>query len=175
MYCKIFDVSITYKRGDNYMEIKKINENKEHFMDLLLLGDEQESMVEKYLHRGELFALYDNDLKTVAVVTRENEEVYEIKNIATYEKYQRKGYGSSMLEYIIEEYKSKCSLLLLGTGEIETILSYYKKFGFTYSHTIKNFFTENYDHEMFENGIQLRDMIYLKIDFRNEYEKSQVE
>ena len=61
------------------MEIKKILENKEDFMDLLLLGDEQEEMVKKYLYRGELFALYDKDLKTVVVITNENKNTYEIK------------------------------------------------------------------------------------------------
>ena len=67
------------------MEIIKVMDNKEKFMDLLLLGDEQESMVKKYLYRGELFALFDDDLKTVSVVTQDNGEIYEIKNIATYE------------------------------------------------------------------------------------------
>jgi len=32
-----------------FMEIKRIIENKDDFMDLLLLGDEQENMVKKYL------------------------------------------------------------------------------------------------------------------------------
>lgn len=150
------------------MEIKTINENKEEFMDLLLLGDEQENMVKKYLNRGELYALYDNDLKTVCVVTQESENIYEIKNIATYEKYQGKGYGSYMIKYIIEKYKGKCSQLLVGTGEDDKILSFYKSFGFIYSHTVKDFFINNYDHEIFENGKQLKDMIYLKIDFVNE-------
>jgi len=147
------------------MDIKKIEKNKDGFMDLLLLGDEQESMINKYLDRGELFALYDDDLKTVSVVTKENEKVYEIKNIATYEKYQRKGYGSLMIKHIIENYGDKGNLLLIGTGENEKTLSFYKSFGFVYSHIIKNFFTDNYDHDMYENGIQLRDMIYLKLEF----------
>ena len=147
------------------MEIKTIKHNKEDYMDLLLLGDEDESMIKKYLEKGELFALYDNDLKTVAVVTQEKEEVFEIKNIATYEKYQRNGYGSSMIKHIIENYKNKCKLLLVGTGEDDKILAFYGKFGFVYSHRIKNFFIDNYNHAMFENGKQLRDMIYLKIEF----------
>ncbi|MFR9152056.1 MAG: GNAT family N-acetyltransferase, partial [Hungatella sp.] len=42
------------------MEIKRIEENKKQFMDLLLLADEQESMIDKYLERGDLFALYDD-------------------------------------------------------------------------------------------------------------------
>ena len=39
------------------MGIKIIKENKKSFLDLLLLADEQESMIEKYLERGEMFAL----------------------------------------------------------------------------------------------------------------------
>jgi len=147
------------------MEIKKAIENKDDFMDLLLLGDEQENMIKKYLYRGELFALYDDNLKTVCVVTKEEDETYEIKNLATYEKYHGRGYGTYMLKYIIEEYKNKCKKLFLGTGENEKILSYYRKFGFVYSHTVKNFFVDNYDHEMFEDGKQLVDMIYLKLEY----------
>jgi len=147
------------------VEINAITQNKEKFMDLLLLGDEQESMIKKYLYRGELFALYDGDLKTVSVVTKEDKNIYEIKNIATYEKYQGKGYGKIMVKYIIEKYKDKCKILLVGTGESEKTISFYKNCGFVYSHTVKDFFVNNYDHEIFEEGKQLRDMIYLKIEF----------
>ena len=147
------------------MEIVKIKDNKENFMDLLLLADEQEAMIKKYLYTGELYALFDVDLKTVSVVTQEEDDTYEIKNIATYKKYQRMGYGSKMLEHIIGIYGEKCKTLLIGTGDNDRILSYYKKFGFIYSHKIENFFIDNYDHIMIEDGKQLKDMIYLKIDF----------
>ena len=150
------------------VEINEIIQNKEKFMDLLLLGDEQESMIKKYLYIGELFALYDGDLKTVSIVTKEDENTYEIKNIATYEKYQGKGYGKIMVKYIIEKYKDKCKILLVGTGESERIISFYKNCGFVYSHTVKDFFVNNYAHEMFEEGKQLIDMIYLKIEFIND-------
>jgi len=43
-------------------------------------------------------------------------------------------------------------------------LAFYRKFGFEPSHRIKNFFIDNYDHLMFEEGVQLVDMIYLKKD-----------
>jgi len=147
------------------MKIVQITDNKKQYMDLLLIADEQENMIEKYLGRGDLFALYDDDLKTVAVVTKENNDTYEIKNIATYEKYRGNGYGGSMIKYIIQHYKNQCKVLIVGTGEDEKILSFYKKLGFTYSHTVKDFFIDNYDHEMFENGVQLRDMVYLKMGF----------
>jgi len=147
------------------IEIKEITQNKEKYMDLLLLGDEQENMIKKYLYRGELFALYDGDLKTVSVVTQEKENIYEIKNIATYEKYQGNGYGKSMIKYIIEKYKNKCNILLVGTGDNNKTISFYKNCGFKYSHTVKDFFINNYDHEIFEDGKHLKDMIYLKIEF----------
>lgn len=150
------------------MEIKKIIADKEQFMDLLLLADEQESMINKYLERGELFALYDTDLKTVCVVTHEDKNTCEIKNIATYEKEQGKGYGGFMMKYIIEYCKDKCETLLVGTGDNDEILSFYRKFGFVYSHTVTDFFVDNYDHEMFENGKQLRDMIYLKMNLSDQ-------
>ena len=44
-------------------------------------------MIDKYLERGELFALYDNELRSVCVVTRESSDTCELKNIATYEKW----------------------------------------------------------------------------------------
>jgi GNAT superfamily N-acetyltransferase len=146
------------------MEIRKITDNREKFMDLLLLGDEQEEMINKYLYTGELFALYDDDLKTVSVLTKENDTVYEIKNLATYEKYQGRGYGKYMMRFITEYYKDKCSTLLVGTGDAEKTISFYKKCGFEYSHSVKDFFIKNYDHEMFEEGKQLIDMIYLKME-----------
>jgi len=56
--------------------------------------------------------------------------------------------------------------MLVGTGEAPSILSFYESLGFKESGRIKNFFTDNYDHPMFENGVQLIDMIYLKKDLQ---------
>jgi GNAT superfamily N-acetyltransferase len=144
------------------MKIEKVNENKKRFLDLLLLADEQEDMIDKYLPNGDLFVLYDDDLKSVCVVLPINSETCELKNIATYEKYQGKGYGRALINYISDFYKNDYKTMLVGTGETPAILSFYESCGFKLSHRIKNFFTDNYDHPMFEDGIQLVDMIYLK-------------
>lgn len=143
------------------MDIKSICENKKQFLDLLLLADEQESMIDTYLERGQLFALYDGALKSVCVVTQESDNVCELKNIATYEEWHGKGYASKLLNHIFSYYKGKYTTMLVGTGDSAWILRFYQKNGFTISHRIKNFFTENYDHPMFENGVQLVDMVYL--------------
>lgn len=143
------------------MEIKHITQNKKQFLDLLLLADEQESMIDLYLERGDLFALYDGDLKSVCVVTREGDDVCELKNIATYEQWHGKGYGSKLLQYIFSYYKGKYTTMLVGTGDSPWILRFYEQNGFEISHRVKNFFTDNYDHPMFDNGVQLVDMVYL--------------
>ena len=144
------------------MKITKISDcEKINFMELLLLADEDVKMIEKYLYRGELFALYDDGLKSVCVVSRENDDVCELKNIATYEKWNGKGYGSKLLEHIFSHYRGKYAAMLVGTGDIPWILQFYQKNGFKISHRIPNFFTDNYDHPMFDNDIQLVDMVYL--------------
>lgn len=143
------------------MNIKKVTGEKKEYIDLLLLADEQESMIDKYLEKGEMFVLDDNDIKAECVITNENDGIYELKNIAVLPECQRKGYGKSLIEFLFNSY-SDCTVLYVGTGDCPSALSFYKKCGFTESHRIKNFFVDNYDHPMFEDGIQLVDMVYLK-------------
>jgi GNAT superfamily N-acetyltransferase len=144
------------------MRIEKIFKNKKQYLDLLLLADEQDDMIGRYLERGDMFALYDDDLKTVCVVVAIDKETCELKNIATYKEYQGKGYAKALINYISNHYKNNYKTMLVGTGETPTILSFYESCGFEISHRLKNFFTDNYDHPMFEDGIQLIDMVYLK-------------
>jgi len=144
------------------IEIIKVDDNKKDFLDLLLIADESEAMIDKYLQRGDLFALYDNGLKSICVVTQESEDTCELKNIATYEQWHGKGYGSKLLSHIFNYYKDRYTTMLVGTGDVPRSLRFYRKNGFEISHRIKNFFTDNYDHPMFEEGVQLIDMVYLK-------------
>ena len=64
------------------MEFQAISKNKRAFLPLLLLGDEQEDMIDRYLDRGTLWALYDGELQAVCVVTEEGSGDFEIKNLA---------------------------------------------------------------------------------------------
>jgi GNAT superfamily N-acetyltransferase len=144
------------------MRIEKVTRNKKQYLDLLLLADEQESMIDRYLAIGDMFALFDDDLKTVCVVVATDNETCELKNIATYKKDQGKGYARALINFISDYYKNHYKTMLVGTGETPAILSFYESCGFEKSHVIRNFFTDNYDHPMFEDGIQLIDMVYLK-------------
>ena len=143
------------------MTIKQVMKGKKEYIDLLLLADEQEDMIDKYLERGEMFVLDDNGIKAECVITQEGDGIYELKNIAVLPDCQRKGYGKSLIEFLFSHY-THCRTMLVGTGDVPSALTFYNKCGFTESHRIKNFFIDNYDHRMFEDGKQLIDMVYLK-------------
>ena len=145
------------------MNIKKVSGNKKEYLSLLLLADESEIMVDKYLERGEMFILDDNGVKAECVVTKESDGTYELKNIAVVPDCQRQGYGKRLVEFCLSYY-TDCKVMLVGTGECDSVLNFYRSCGFTESYRIKNFFTDNYDHPMLEDGNQLIDMIYLKFE-----------
>lgn len=146
------------------MQIKEITENKQQFLSLLLLADEQEDMIDKYIADGTMYVLEDNGVKGECVVIDAGNRVLEIKNIAIRPDCQGKGYGKSLIDFIVRKYKEEYSVLQVGTGESPLTIPFYEKCGFVRSHSIKNFFTDNYDQPIYESGIQLVDMIYLKRD-----------
>ena len=144
------------------MRIYQVLEDKKQYLELLLLADEQEDMIDRYLERGTMYVLDDNGIKAECVVTNENDGILEIKNIAVLPKYQGMGYGKALIKWIKQEYKESHSILQVGTGDSPTTIPFYEKCGFKKSHTIKNFFIDNYDHPIIEGGIQLTDMVYLQ-------------
>jgi RimJ/RimL family protein N-acetyltransferase len=146
----------------NDIEIRIIAENKKGFLPLLLLGDEQESAIDKYLERGDLFALYDDGLKSVCVVTDEGNGVIEIQNIATDARHQKQGYASYLIEYVSEHYADRYEKIILGTGDVPGILSFYENRGFKETHRLADYFTTHYDHPIIDDGILLKDKVYLQ-------------
>ena len=144
------------------MEIKVINENKKQLLPLLLLADEQEDMIDKYIEIGTMYVLEDDGIKCECIVTDEGNGILEIKNIATEPECQGKGYGRKLIEFILSKYKNQYFILQVGTGDSPLTVPFYEKCGFVRSHSIKNFFIENYDHPIYECGVQLVDMVYLR-------------
>ena len=144
------------------MKIREVNENKKQFISLLLLADEQESMVDHYLEKGTMYVLEDGNVKAECVVTDEGNEILEIKNIAVDPENQGKGYGKALIDFLASKYADEYSILQVGTGDSPLTIPFYEKCGFVSSHNIPNFFTDNYDHPIYEGGVQLIDMIYLQ-------------
>ena len=47
------------------MRIIEVKENKKQYLDLLLLADEQENMLDRYLYRGTMYALHHGGTKAL--------------------------------------------------------------------------------------------------------------
>ena len=144
------------------IRIIEITENKKAYLDLLLLADEQEEMIDRYLERGRMYVLDDDGVKSECVITDEGNGVLEIKNLATLPEHQHKGYAKALISFLVKEFSSRYSVLQVGTGDSPLTVPFYEKCGFIRSHVVPDFFTENYDHPIFECGVVLRDMVYLQ-------------
>lgn len=141
------------------MKIYREN-NKRVYLPLLLLADEQESMIDRYLDNGTMYVLDDNGVKAIIVVFDAGDGVLEIKNLAVEPQFRRQGYGRKMIEFVCIHYRGKYHTVQAGTGDSPLTVPFYEKCGFKRWYVVKNFFTDNYDHPIFECGKQLADMIY---------------
>ena len=135
-------------------------------MSLLLEADPSEKLVRQYLVGGDLFVLtYKNEVACVAVVTRVDDDIWELKNIATEEKYRGKGYAKKMLKYLCDNNKQKYNKMIVGTTENN--IPFYVKQGFDrYEKTIKNFFIDNYEKELWDGNLLCVDMYYYSKDLK---------
>ena len=144
------------------MEIREVLTERRRYMELLLMGDEQEDMIERYLERGEMFALHERDVPVaVCVITQEAENLFELKNLAVRPGFRRRGYGSRLVEQMLRRYAGPGRRMEVGTGEVPGTLAFYRHCGFSECRRVTGFFTKFYRHPIFEEGEQLRDMIYL--------------
>ncbi len=147
------------------MEIIKITQNRERYLPLLLLADEQYDMLLKYLHRGDMYAMCEGGAAVaVCIVTDEGGGVAEIKNLAVAPRYRRTGCGRRMVEFIKGVCRGTHSRLQVGTGDSPLTVPFYQACGFRRARTEKDFFTQNYDHPITEGGVLLRDMVYFELE-----------
>ena len=136
--------------------------DKKKFLPLLLLADEQEDMIDRYLEKGKMSVLDDNGIQCECVVTDEGNGVLEIKNIATAPASQGRGYAKALIDFLVKEYSGRYSVLQVGTGDSAATVPFYEKCGFVRSHVVPNFFTDHYDHPIYDGGVRLSDMVYLQ-------------
>ena len=149
------------------MKFEIVDSGKKRFLPLLLLADEQEDMIDRYLDRGTMYVLRDGDddaVRCECIVTDEGDGILEIKNIATAPEFQGRGYARAMIEHVAQAYRGRFSTLQVGTGDSPLTGPFYERCGFARSHVVEGFFTEHYDHPIVEGGVQLVDMVYLRRD-----------
>ncbi len=150
------------------MEIREIRSNRREYLGLLLMADEQEDMIDRYLERGEMYGLFDPGIRAVCVVTDEGGGVLELKNLAVEPESRGKGYGREMIHFLCRRYGKDFRLLQAGTGDSPLTVSFYEACGFVRSHVVKDFFTKHYREPIIEAGVLLRDMVYFRMEFHGE-------
>ena len=155
--------------------IKKEKDNKEQYMKLLLEADPEKEQIEKYLKDGDLFVLrYEGEIACIVVAIKIDNEIVELKNIVTVEKYSGQGYGKKMIKYLADNYKTKYKKMIVGTTENN--IPFYVKQGFDkYEKTIKNFFVDNYDEEIIDGDLHCIDMYYYSKDLSQKEKQNCVE
>ena len=70
-----------------------------------------------------------------------------------------KPYYIKLRAFLIEEYRGTYLTLQVGTGDAPSTISFYEKCGFVRSHIVPNFFTDHYDHPIYDGGVLLVDMV----------------
>ena len=149
------------------IEITEVS-HKEIPIELLLQADPSEEKLKGYLPRSTCFAAWlDGMLVGACAVIPTAEKVYELMCIAVDPAHQQKGIGSQLLRHVIASMgKLNAKQLEVGTGTFGYQLAFYQRQGFRVSSIDRDFFIRNYNAPIFENGIQLKDMLRLTFEYR---------
>jgi len=134
---------------------------------LLLLADETQEAIDKYIYESKLFYAYTklNPIPIgVIALYQVSSSVLEIKNIAIDNQEQNKGYGKQLIDFSIQyATENLYKELIVGTGDTSTqSINFYLKNGFQPYNIRQNFFLENYPFPIYENGKQMQHMILFK-------------
>ena len=150
------------------MTIRQVTERKKRYLDLLLLADEQEDMIDRYLERAIMYVLEENgQIIAQCALTDEGGGVLELKSLSVLPQFQKRGYGAALIRFVEDTFRGRFHTLQVGTGDSPLTVPFYQKCGFAQHHRVKDFFPKNYDHPIVEAGVTLTDMVYLQKDMRN--------
>ncbi|UXH44115.1 GNAT family N-acetyltransferase [Rossellomorea vietnamensis] len=149
------------------MIIRKRNIDEELPMELLLLADPSETIVKEYATRGECFvAELEKKIVGVYVLLPTRPETIELVNVAVAEELHGRGIGKQLVMDAVKVAGEKgYKTIEVGTGNSGVgQLALYQKCGFRIVGVDLDFFVRHYPEEIYENGIQCRDMIRLSQD-----------
>ena len=131
---------------------------------LLMLADPSREMIDKNIQSGLVYLAFIKDqLVGTFILQKNNPEVFEIMNIAVKEAFRGQGFGKQLLEAAETEVKLLGgNIIELGTGNSSIQqLAFYQKAGFRITGIRQNYFLDNYEDPIEENGIRCLDMIRL--------------
>lgn len=152
-------------KGD--VRILEVKDRNKVPYDLLLTADPSRKNIDNYLTKSNLYvAQLGEEIIGCYVLCAKDKDSMEIMNIAVSDNHQNNGFGTMMLQDAFKKAKAKgFKKIKVGTGNSSIgQIHLYKKCGFTITEVLPDFFRENYDEPIFENGIECRDMIVLTRD-----------
>lgn len=137
-------------------------------LDLLLLADPSEDKIRSYLSGSRCFIVSRDAVVVGACVIQPlSEDAYELMSIAVHPDHQKSGYGTALLQWVLDFYRgSGARRLEVGTGTFGYQLAFYQRHGFRVTTIDHDFFVRNYPEPIFEDGIQLFDMLRLAVQFQ---------
>lgn len=134
--------------------------------DLLLDADPSRARVEGYLTDTlTRIAKRDDDVIGVYALRQHDATSFELMNISVAEAYRGTGLGRRLLGHAIGLAESKGARVIdVGTGNSSFgALRFYQRTGFRIVGVEPDFFTNNYDAPIVEDGIACVDMIRLRL------------
>ena len=149
------------------ISISKLKSNANAPMDLLLLADPSEELVKSYLQKGICYtAQMKGETVGVVLIMETKPSTMEVMNLAVKEELQNNGIGKQLLLYVIEEIKKgDTKTIEIGTGNPGVVqMLLYQKCGFRIVDIDFDFFRRTHPEPIYENGIECRDMIRMRID-----------
>ena len=149
------------------MHITRLKASEKPPIDLLLLADPSIENIQEYLKRGECFISYiNNQIIGAYVLLPTRPSTIELINVAVTEDHQGKGIGKQLILHAIHTARqSGYKTMELGTGNSSIGQLYlYQKCGFRIVGVDIDYFVRHYSEEIYENGLQCRDMIRLAQD-----------
>ncbi|MEL1265004.1 GNAT family N-acetyltransferase [Pseudoxanthomonas putridarboris] len=136
-------------------------------MELLLLADPSEDKVRSYFPRSKCFVASNGEAVVGACLVQPlGAGAYELMSIAIQPAHQKSGHGTVLLKWVIDFFrKSGASQIEVGTGTFGYQLAFYQRHGFRVTAIDRDFFIKNYPEPVFEDGIQLFDMLRLTLRY----------
>ncbi len=130
---------------------------------LLLEADPSIERINQYLENSLCYvAVIQKEIVGVCVLKPIDKNRIELFNIAVLPENQKSGIGSQLLQFVLDSLREKnIESVELGTGTFGYQLTFYQRFGFRVDSILKDYFINNYDEPIFENEIQLKDMLRL--------------
>lgn len=128
-------------------------------------------MINKYIKTSTFYvAKIQNEVVGIIGISKINDNLNEIVNIAVKLEYQNKGVGKKLIKHVIQKSKKdNIREIEIGTGNSSLgQLSLYQKIDFRMKKIEVNYFSQNYTQKIFENGIECLDEIILRLKLDQE-------